>query len=215
MNARTCFDILRISRDASLDDAKESYKRLVKLWHPDQYGNFPEKQRIAEEKLKELNVAYRDVVTVLKSNPAVTTIPPSGKETQQSTDGSHPTEEKAGMTFWNQIALFINNKIFKSDRFENTEKNTHLSPSGIQPERAVYTGETGRTAPEFHQILKKAIHNRGTNREVRKRPGNRNHMRRQYRSAPSYRSETVGRRNPGDRVEKISPVGRVKRIGGD
>ena len=75
MNTRTCFDILRISRDASLDDAKESYKRLVKLWHPDQYGNFPEKQRIAEEKLKELNVAYRDVVTVLKSNPAVTTIP--------------------------------------------------------------------------------------------------------------------------------------------
>jgi len=50
MNARSCFDILCLSRNASLDEAKESYKRLVKLWHPDQYGNFPEKQLFAQEK---------------------------------------------------------------------------------------------------------------------------------------------------------------------
>lgn len=52
--SKNLYDILEVSRDASGDDIKKSYKRLSKLHHPDMNGGSKE----SEEKFKEISNAY-------------------------------------------------------------------------------------------------------------------------------------------------------------
>lgn len=51
------YDILGIKPGATEDEIKSAYRKLVKQYHPDQYGDNPLKD-LAEEKLAEINKAY-------------------------------------------------------------------------------------------------------------------------------------------------------------
>jgi len=43
---------------ASLEQIEHAHRDLVKVWHPDRFGNNPRLQRKMEEKLKEINAAH-------------------------------------------------------------------------------------------------------------------------------------------------------------
>ena len=49
------YEILGVNRDASIQEIKKAYKKLAKKWHPDLNRD---NQKVAEEKMKEINVAY-------------------------------------------------------------------------------------------------------------------------------------------------------------
>ncbi|WP_041082264.1 molecular chaperone DnaJ [Thermotoga profunda] len=49
------YAILGVPRDASQEDIKKAYKKLIKQWHPDLH---PENKKEAEEKFKEIQEAY-------------------------------------------------------------------------------------------------------------------------------------------------------------
>ena len=51
------YDILEVSQKASKEVIEKAYKVLAKKYHPDRYNG--DKKKIAEEKLKEINVAYK------------------------------------------------------------------------------------------------------------------------------------------------------------
>ncbi len=65
MDIQRCFEILELDRGASPDEAKQTYKDIVNVWHPDRFSNNPRLKRKAEEKLKEVNVAYETVKSFL------------------------------------------------------------------------------------------------------------------------------------------------------
>ena len=67
MEIQRCFEILELDDGAVLDDAKQSYKDLVNIWHPDRFSNNPRLKQKAEDKLKEINIAYEMVVSFLTS----------------------------------------------------------------------------------------------------------------------------------------------------
>jgi len=67
MDIRRCFDILELDRDATIDEAKQAYKDLVNIWHPDRFSNNPRLKQKAEERLKEVNEAYETVKSFLSS----------------------------------------------------------------------------------------------------------------------------------------------------
>ncbi len=49
---------LELKPGASPEEVKEAYRELVKVWHPDRFGGDEKLIRRAEEKLKEINLAY-------------------------------------------------------------------------------------------------------------------------------------------------------------
>ena len=51
------YEVLGINPGASQDEIKSAYRKLIKKYHPDQYGDNPLKE-LAQEKLIEINKAY-------------------------------------------------------------------------------------------------------------------------------------------------------------
>lgn len=49
------YEILGVNRDATIQEIKKAYKKLAKKWHPDLNRD---NIKAAEEKMKEINVAY-------------------------------------------------------------------------------------------------------------------------------------------------------------
>ena len=68
----TYYQILESQIGASLEDVKRSYRDLVKVWHPDRFGNDLKLQIKAQEKLKQINHAYEQLCIYLVSASAVT-----------------------------------------------------------------------------------------------------------------------------------------------
>ncbi|MBW4561442.1 MAG: DnaJ domain-containing protein [Mojavia pulchra JT2-VF2] len=63
------YEILGLKPGASQAQVKRAYRKLVKTWHPDRFFDQKQKQE-AEEKIKEINVAYNQI----KSEQLATTV---------------------------------------------------------------------------------------------------------------------------------------------
>jgi len=57
-NMRRCCEILEIRPNASPDEAKQAFRDLVNIWHPDKYSHNPRLMEKADLKLKEINWAW-------------------------------------------------------------------------------------------------------------------------------------------------------------
>ena len=67
MDIERCFKILELNRGASPDEVKQAYKDIVNVWHPDRFSNNPRLKQKADEKLKEVNIAYETLKSYLSS----------------------------------------------------------------------------------------------------------------------------------------------------
>ncbi len=65
MDIRQCYKILELDFGASMVEIRYAYKNLVRAWHPDRFNNNPSLQKLAEERLKEINVAYGELKAFL------------------------------------------------------------------------------------------------------------------------------------------------------
>ena len=215
----TCFEILCIPVDATLDEAKLAYKRLVRLWHPDQYGNFPEKQRIAQDKLKDINVAYREVVAGIKRSEFSSDIH-SGIGKDLKRQSGHPGVPKRKGLFWNRLAAVISGKSPETFPVGDLKKPVNCLSSGMLRKEASFGCRGLNSDQDFQKILTRAIHKHRRTVAGRPKSGNASTMRGRHqprsalRSAATYWGHTDSRRPPSDRVEKINPVARINRIGG-
>jgi curved DNA-binding protein CbpA len=68
MNLREALEMLDLDRKASIEEAKQAYKDLANIWHPDRFSNNPRVKQKAEEKLKKINAAYETVLFSLSSD---------------------------------------------------------------------------------------------------------------------------------------------------
>ncbi len=60
----TCYQLLKVPEDCSFDQAKASYHKLVKLYHPDHYSNAqlpPEVVRYATDMFSQISAAFAEI----------------------------------------------------------------------------------------------------------------------------------------------------------
>lgn len=55
------YRVLEVEPGANLEEVKRAYRELVKVWHPDRFVSDPKLQRKANEKLKQINFAYKRI----------------------------------------------------------------------------------------------------------------------------------------------------------
>lgn len=65
MNITKSYKTLDLKNGASIDDARKAYKDMVRVWHPDRFTGNPRLRAKANEKLKEINLAYGEIKTFL------------------------------------------------------------------------------------------------------------------------------------------------------
>jgi len=68
MKLERCLEILDLDASASVDEARQAYRDLVTVWHPDRIPDNPRLRRKAQEKLKEINAAYEALLPFLSSD---------------------------------------------------------------------------------------------------------------------------------------------------
>lgn len=59
------YKTLELEPGASLEQVKQAYRDLARVWHPDRFSHDPRLQQKAQEKLKEINNAYEQLRSVL------------------------------------------------------------------------------------------------------------------------------------------------------
>jgi len=73
MNLSQCLDILEVPRDASsvtFEEAKEAYRLLVQVWHPDKYGHNEKLCAKATCKMQVINAVWDQVEAHFKAGTA-------------------------------------------------------------------------------------------------------------------------------------------------
>jgi hypothetical protein len=71
MDIKRSFEILEISESCSLAQAKQAYRDLVSIWHPDRHTKNQRLFSKASEKMKEINQAYSIVVKFFETQQNV------------------------------------------------------------------------------------------------------------------------------------------------
>ncbi len=82
------YQILEVAPNASLEEIHESYKDLVTVWHPDRFLHHPRLYHKAQEKIKQVNLAYEELR--LRWAPVVA----SGDQTSCTWQKSRTSESK-------------------------------------------------------------------------------------------------------------------------
>ena len=67
MDLKECLEILGLKNATSQKQVKEAYRNMVRTWHPDRFPFDAELRKHAEEKLRNINLAYELLTTHLTS----------------------------------------------------------------------------------------------------------------------------------------------------
>src|SRR5262249_6677391 len=79
---------LDLKPGADLGTVRQAYRVLVKVWHPDRFGNDPKLQAISDEKLKDINASYETLVTYLARGLEEQQAPGAGGWSESRPDNS-------------------------------------------------------------------------------------------------------------------------------
>jgi len=82
MDFQTALEILGLSANPSLADAKKAYREQVKLWHPDRYSNGSALKTIAAKNIQDANLAFAFLKGRLPATPDPIS-PPHSKTARQ------------------------------------------------------------------------------------------------------------------------------------
>ena len=152
MSLKNCYKILEIQETASLPEIKQAYRDMIGIWHPDRYVQNPRLHNKATEKLKELNLAYNELVTRLSSG-----IVKSDSEPEDASNKAHliivtcpgcqkKNRIKAGFVTRHPRCGACGVLLFQKKQSHHKHDKTREDKHGPRPFRA--TDSTDQTAGE-------------------------------------------------------------------
>ena len=70
MNLKKCLRVLNLEQAASKSDVEQAYREMIDTWQPERFTPNSPLRIQAEEQLKEINIAYKKLITYLSPNHA-------------------------------------------------------------------------------------------------------------------------------------------------
>ncbi len=206
MHLTTSYQILDLDPEADEAQAKRAYKAHVRRWHPDQFPEGSTLKAGAEERLKQINIAYAHVREHLANHRpqarAATAVHPAPQPEQPTADRNDTTGQPPKSRSWVDYLFDTLNAFAKG-------RNAKPSPAS--------TTEASRIRPKrFDQILNEMAG--GHIFESASRPTANPNMAQQRHAASGYRlyrrnGANVGAVGGTERPGPVKPVGRVRGIG--
>lgn len=89
MDIRKCCNLLDLDPGYSQEDLKQAYKDLVQVWHPDRFSHSERLKEKAEEKLKQINLAYEVLDQALVNRAKLQ----AARTAQSASSGECPEEQ--------------------------------------------------------------------------------------------------------------------------
>jgi len=207
--------LLGIDSRADLDQAKQAYREKVKAFHPDHVMGDEAEKHIAEEKLKQINLAYEAVTSFLSAPKAaapgsnVTAAPkPQEAGSPGHQDMVQPILEEL-MALWSSLSRTLRNIDFKA-----ILKSLTADPP------AKKTPGPGRAASgDFDQVLDDILTTRqkgrirGKGRGPQRQRSRPMRGRRNRHAAMRHRQWSARPRSgSGEKIQKISRISPIHRI---
>ncbi len=89
-----CFELFELEPEASLKDVKQAYREMAKVWHPDRFPNDSKLHAKAQEKLKQINLAYEKLQDFFKNPEAYQSNTDDSEEPEVEQDETEADFEK-------------------------------------------------------------------------------------------------------------------------
>jgi cytoskeletal protein RodZ len=108
----------------SVQELKSAYRDLAKVWHPDRFAHDPRLQQKAQEKLKEINDAYEQLIS--EKTPGRRVTPTSRKQTRAAAQKFHSpaVKVKSKLLIWFVVPAVIFSSVFLfTIRFVQIQRN--------------------------------------------------------------------------------------------
>jgi len=67
MDLKRCLEVLELKNATSISQVKHAYRQLVHVWHPDRFPSSSPIKKRADEKMREINMAYEILIAFLSS----------------------------------------------------------------------------------------------------------------------------------------------------
>ncbi|WP_300463067.1 DnaJ domain-containing protein [Desulfobacula sp.] len=153
---KTALGILNLDGTASVADAKKAYRDLAKKYHPDVFEKKNGRQINAEAKMKQINLAFRHMVPLLKKKEARIKVKETrdGRETVKTGSMKHDTK---------RFVSFLTHIIKSWVSFFN-KKRKNSRPLRGKPEKKIPINKFNRKVLRFHEVLK-SVHPVPTDRQ--------------------------------------------------
>src|SRR5512146_3004473 len=143
MKLTDCYNTLELEPGASLEEVKRAYRELAQVWHPDRFAGKPALQSRADAKLKEINVAYRELVRRLATGDADTataTADGDGKPSRRQSGPAapdpryHRSDRSSSASRAGGSASAADNRAPHGSRFDNSAaRPTGASRPDVKP----------------------------------------------------------------------------------
>ena len=105
LDVKECYRVLEQPLGAAPSEVRQAYKRLVRIWHPDRYADDPRQQRIANEKFRTINEAYRVLSKLTKRREAASaeSVVDDLRDVFGGTRDSHARGSSSGFAFYQNV----------------------------------------------------------------------------------------------------------------
>ncbi|WP_321492296.1 J domain-containing protein [uncultured Desulfobacter sp.] len=214
MDKHRGLDILGLAPSASCADARAAFRRLVKIWHPDKFAKDPQKAKIAEEKMKQINDAFHFLLPLLADADIRTGVGQNPLNPGHACDQTR-CGRKRSQGFFSFLASGLK-KRFSERKWVNVQETRR-------------TGQTCRDKPvernpktQFETMFQNAVNHRVNHRQTDVPPQFQSpksvracnvRYGKGFTSTPGYPVHMIGRKNRGmGPVEKISPISPVSPV---
>ena len=142
------YDVLGVKPGVSDRELKAAHRDMAKVWHPDRFVHDPRLQEKAQEKLKEINEAYEQLISRHKRRVT----PPPPRRAQAPSEGARVSAKRGiGWHWWIAVPFAVFALVF-AFTVKTLVREPAPQPESAQLEEPIEQAPTTTRAEAAHTV---------------------------------------------------------------